>query len=74
MTASYVAYTALALVAYYALILVYRLYFHPLAKFPGPKLAAATSWYLAYYDIWVAPGAQVMFELRRLHRIYGVSM
>ncbi|KAL2206994.1 cytochrome protein [Sarocladium strictum] len=68
---SYLACTALTLVAYCALILVYRLYLHPLAKFPGPKLAAATSWYLAYHDIWVAPGAQVMFELRRLHHIYG---
>ncbi|KAF2280231.1 cytochrome P450 [Westerdykella ornata] len=48
---------------------IYRLFFHPLAKFPGPKLAAATRLYEAYYD--VAKNGQYTFKIAQLHSKYG---
>lgn len=57
-----------ASLAFVALKIVYRLYFHPLRNFPGPKLAAATSLYAAYYDI-CTPG--LIKRLPELHKKYG---
>lgn len=58
-----------AIVVYFASLCVYRLYFHPLSKFPGPKLAAITRYYEAYYD--VALNGQYTFKIRELHKKYG---
>jgi hypothetical protein len=61
---------AAVLIAVYLLGgLIYRLYFSPIAKFPGPKLAAATLWYEFYYD--VIKSGQYIFEIERMHKKYG---
>ena len=52
-----------------AFLVVYRLYFSPLAKFPGPKLGALTTWYQFYYD--VIHTGQFIFKTQDLHRQYG---
>ena len=54
LTAGTIVYTAL-----------YKLYFHRLAKIPGPKLAALTFSYEIYFNV-VKPGMFV-WEIQRLH-------
>lgn len=58
-----------AWIAYFVTVVVYRLYFSPLAKFPGPKIAAATGWYEFFYDYWLS--GQYIFEIKRMHEVYG---
>ncbi|KAI9891308.1 MAG: hypothetical protein M1814_002821 [Vezdaea aestivalis] len=48
---------------------VYRLVFSPLAGFPGPKIAALTSWYEFYHDVW-RPG-YYLYEIEKMHQKYG---
>ena len=57
-----------ALVLYLAYLTIYRLLFHPLARFPGPKLAGVTSLYGAYYDIL---DSGLVKRLPELHKKYG---
>ena len=57
------------LLAYRLAISVYRLYFHPLRKIPGPKLAAMTTAYQFYYEI-IKQGTFI-WHLEKLHEIYG---
>ncbi|TVY92481.1 Cyrochrome P450 monooxygenase [Lachnellula willkommii] len=50
---------------------IYRLYFSPVAQFPGPKLAALTLWYEFYYDVWL--GGQYVFKMHEFHEQYRKS-
>ncbi len=52
-------------------LIVYRLYFHPLARIPGPRLASATQWYEFYYDVLKWPGGQYWLEVDKMHERYG---
>ncbi|KAE8355897.1 cytochrome P450 [Aspergillus coremiiformis] len=63
--------TVAAAVLYTVLLGVYRITLHPLAQFPGPKLAAFTQWYETYYEFFKSPGGQYLFHYRKLHEKYG---
>ena len=56
-------------VLYVILLCAYRLTLHPLGKFPGPKIAAATFWYEFYYN-FVQRG-QYVWIIRDMHEKYG---
>ena len=49
--------------------LVYNVYFHPLAKFPGPWWAGATSYVEAYFDI--IKGGRYSAKVEAMHARYG---
>ncbi|GIJ85129.1 hypothetical protein Asppvi_003985 [Aspergillus pseudoviridinutans] len=62
--------SAVALGAVYLLwVVLDRLYLSPIARFPGPKLAALTHLYEFYWDT-VCCG-QFTFQIGRLHEKYG---
>ncbi len=57
-------------VFYVISLVIQRLFFSPIAKFPGPKLAAITSWYELYYD--VIHKGKYLFEIEKMHDKYGM--
>ncbi|KMU91869.1 CND5p [Coccidioides immitis H538.4] len=59
----------MSIIGYIVGTLVYRLYFSPLSKIPGSKLAAATLWYEFYYDVIL--GGQYTFKIKELHQKHG---
>lgn len=48
---------------------VRNLYFHPLASFPGPKLAAFSIWWKIYLEVFL--GENLTDRLFELHGTYG---
>ena len=61
----------ITILLYSITLVIYRLTIHPLAKFPGSKIAAATRWYEFYHDIIKGQGGQFALEIDRMHDAYG---
>lgn len=64
--------TGVALLAFFIIWIVseaaYRLQFHPLASFPGPREAALSNNWI--YKL--SKSGKVEQELERLHQLYGI--
>ncbi|KAM7210181.1 cytochrome P450 [Rhypophila decipiens] len=61
--------TGLAILVASLAAVVYRVTVHPLAKFPGPRSAAASGLFVFYHDVFL--GGKLHLELQRLHSLYG---
>ncbi|RAL13759.1 cytochrome P450 [Aspergillus homomorphus CBS 101889] len=66
---NYLQYPVLFGLLYVVTLVVYRLTLSPLARFPGPRLAAATGLYEAYYQV-VKDGI-FTWKINSLHGQYG---
>ena len=55
------------MIVYYIYVIVYNIYFHPLSKFPGPKLAASTKIPISY----VAWSGSLSYWVKSLHDVYA---
>ncbi|KAI9793075.1 MAG: hypothetical protein M1816_000973 [Peltula sp. TS41687] len=69
MTGPSVTIPILGLLLWTSYLIIYRLYLSPIAKFPGPKLAALTRWYEFYYEVILQ--GQFTFHIDHLDNIYG---
>jgi hypothetical protein len=64
--------SCLLLLVYLVGLGAYRLYLSPLARYPGPKLAALSNWYEFYYDVILQ--GNFTFHIQELHKQYGMAL
>jgi hypothetical protein len=63
--------TAACSLLYGLLRVIYNVYFHPLSRFPGPRGAACTGWWLAYMEL--GRGVSLSTLRAQLHGKYGTD-
>jgi hypothetical protein len=64
---------AYSLAAILLWLVLSRLVFHPLAKYPGPKLAGLTSLYEDLYEVYGDANYDYIWRIKELHDRYGGS-
>jgi hypothetical protein len=60
---------AIGLLSYALVRVIYNVSFHPLSRFPGPRGAACTRWWLAYMEL--GKGVSLATLREELHQKYG---
>ncbi|KAF4635062.1 hypothetical protein G7Y89_g3029 [Cudoniella acicularis] len=68
-THNIIALLIIPILAYVLTLITYRLVFSPLAGFPGPRLAACTSWVEFYHDYFRQ--GRFLYEIEKYHQRYG---
>jgi hypothetical protein len=66
-----VFYIPILFLLYAVVLAIYRLYFSPLSRFPGPKFTAASGWYEFYFD--VIKHGMFVYTIAEMHEKYGES-
>jgi hypothetical protein len=56
--------------AWLATLVLYRRFFHPIARIPGPFLASITHFYIVYYNLFSGK-SQFYLQVEKLHDKYG---
>ena len=67
---AWAGYIALALLGYIISVAIYRIWFSRISHIPGPKIAAVTYLYHAWYDLWPHAG-RFLFQCEKLHEKFG---
>lgn len=65
----FMTYALLATIVYAISLAIYRVYFHPLSKFPGSELAASTYWHETWYDVF--KDHSYVWKIKAMHERYG---
>lgn len=71
LTSFFLIWFVVSFVLYQICLVAYRLFFHPLARFPGPKLAATTFWWECIQDLFAGQGGEYMNQVEAMHDKYG---
>lgn len=61
--------TAVGSLSYALVRVICNVFFHPLSRFPGPRGAACTRWWLAYMEL--GRGVSLSTLRTELHQKYG---
>jgi hypothetical protein len=67
---SLLAYLVTAALVWITNLVIYRRFFHPLAKIPGPLWASITHYYIVKYNLF-SGRSQFYLQIEKLHEKYG---